>query len=525
MAPAGHNGNNETNIGKSQTMSMKFLDGLSLNEVNINNLNTPIKLWIAKDPILNKRPLTRQLVNATNLTLTNNLLLFGLGVNKDNVSAHIELKPANSALAYLFVHKYGQNPTYTTFDSFKILCPGKDSTPTSHNELIYRIFISPKSINGFKGQLVYGVRELDLNEHNNYCINNLNASISALASNNFTNFTDNFEILSYLSGCYYIDTQTGKWSSSGMEILEDSNTLYTHCLTEHLTEFAGGLVVLPSAIDFNYVFAHASIADNPIIYAAVVVMFGLYALVSVLAFWMDRMDAEKMGITLLEGRNGEEKEKHFYEIVLFTGSKSGAETDSKVEIMLFGDKAESGKIKLEDSSRRCFRNGGIDTFILPSSEYFGLVNYLRIKHDNSGKGSKGSWYLSMVIVKDLQTNEKSYFICEKWLALEKDDGLIDRILPVSMEKDRKSLKYLLKKQARYNLNDGHLWLSVFKRPIQTSFSKLDRTTCCFVLLFISMLFNIIYYDLSSAGSTKDNADSLRLGPFLITKEQVFMFIF
>jgi len=48
------------------------------------------------------------------------------------------------------------------------------------------------------------------------------------------------------------------WSSFGVEILEESNSTHTVCLANHLTDFAGGWVVLPPKIDFAYVWENAS---------------------------------------------------------------------------------------------------------------------------------------------------------------------------------------------------------------------------------------------------------------------------
>jgi hypothetical protein len=55
----------------------------------------------------------------------------------------------------------------------------------------------------------------------------------------------------------------------------------------------------------------------------------------------------------------------------------------------------------------------------------GRLNYLRIWHDNSGDGAWASWFLKYLIVRDLQTMEKSYFINQKWLAVENDDGRVN----------------------------------------------------------------------------------------------------
>src|SRR5258708_4976570 len=61
----------------------------------------------------------------------------------------------------------------------------------------------------------------------------------------------------------------------------------------------------------------------------------------------------------------------------------------------------------------------------------GLLNYCRIWHDNSGKGKYRSWFLSFISVRDIQTGEKFEFICNKWLAVERGDGNVDRLLPVA----------------------------------------------------------------------------------------------
>ena len=54
----------------------------------------------------------------------------------------------------------------------------------------------------------------------------------------------------------------------------------------------------------------------------------------------------------------------------------------------------------------------------------GSLNYIRIWHDNSGQGSSSSWFLKYIIIRDLQTMEKFYFISQRWFAVEKDDGKV-----------------------------------------------------------------------------------------------------
>ena len=144
------------------------------------------------------------------------------------------------------------------------------------------------------------------------------------------------------------------------------------------------------------------------------------------------------------------------------------------------------------------------------------MNYIRIWHNNSGKGKWASWYLKYTLIKDLQTRKKFLFICNKWLAVEEDDGQIERIFGVAGEAQKTEFKYLLTKEATKNLSDGHLWFSIFARPIKSTFTRVERITCCFVLLFISMLMNILYYEIDK----EESHGGITIGPFYITPEQV-----
>jgi polycystin 1L2 len=58
----------------------------------------------------------------------------------------------------------------------------------------------------------------------------------------------------------------------------------------------------------------------------------------------------------------------------------------------------------------------------------GPLNYLRIWHDNTGRNGSASWFLKYIIVRDLQTMTKTHFICQRWFAVEKDDGLVSFLI-------------------------------------------------------------------------------------------------
>jgi len=109
-------------------------------------------------------------------------------------------------------------------------------------------------------------------------------------------------------------------------------------------------------------------------------------------------------------------------------------------------------------------------------------------------------------------------LCQKWLAVEREDGQIDRVFPVAGDVQKKEIKALAEKQAKIKISDGHLWFSIIAKPAHSPFTRFERVTACFTLLFISMLMSIIYY-----GVTTDvEYNGIKIGPVKITAEQVLI---
>jgi hypothetical protein len=94
---------------------------------------------------------------------------------------------------------------------------------------------------------------------------------------------------------------------------------------------------------------------------------------------------------------------------------------------------------------------------------------------------------------------------------------------VANELETQELSYILSKQTYHNISEDHLWFSIFSRPVANKFTRVQRCTCCFVLFFISMFLNIMYYDLSNEASINNSTAGLSLGPFHISAQQVFSF--
>lgn len=71
--------------------------------------------------------------------------------------------------------------------------------------------------------------------------------------------------------------------------------------------------------------------------------------------------------------------------------------------------------------------------------------------------------------------------------------------------------------------DNHLWFSIFAYhvPSATRFTRVQRCTCCFVLLFTSLLMNVFYFDITQVREeNKIDQYGLMIGPFHISREGV-----
>ncbi|CAF3690236.1 unnamed protein product, partial [Adineta steineri] len=483
---------NFPNTNLSRSVSLSFVDQNG-NEISFKaSQNNPIQLIIPRDP--NVIIPSMYLQNMTSINSTNNNLLFNyLYINITSslpISIHFEIHPLDKSLAYLFIYKFDQTPllnsSISIIDGWTIFCP---FNLTSDD--IYRYFIDNQQTSGHQS-LIFGIRELNSTETDNYCSQNSSINILPITDQPF-NFTSNYELRIYTSDCYYLD-ENNIWKSDGLIVGSLTNHYQTECLSTHLTTFAGGFIVLPAPINWSYVFANADFMKNKTVYLTMILTSIIYIILMIYARFKDKKDFEKLGVTPLADNN--KSDQYYYQILVFTGQRTNAGTDSKKNFTAI-------------HKRLIFKS-------------LGLLNYIRIRYDNSGEGSSASWYLKHIIVRDLQTKDKSYFICLKWFAVEKDDKRIERTLPIANEAEKQEFSYVLSKKAYHSVSDGHLWFSIFSRPPSYKFTCVQRCTCCFVLFFISMLINIMYYDLSNEANTSSETHNgaLSIGPFYIAPQQI-----
>ncbi|CAF4173255.1 unnamed protein product, partial [Adineta steineri] len=410
---------NTTYTNLSRLVTFSILDE-NENEISIQtNMSNPIEIIIPRDPSLIIPSMVLQNVTSMNYTPHNQLFDFHyLNITSSlSISIHFEIQPLNISLAYLFIYKFDQLPQLNTsinnIDGWTLFCPLNLT-----NETLYKYFIDNQQTSDHQS-IIYGLRELNSTEMMNTCSN---TSISSLPiTDQRFNFTSNYQLRIYTSGCYYLD-KNNQWKSDGLTVGPLTNHYETQCFSTHLTSFAGGFVILPESINWNYVFANADFMKNKTIYLTVICVSVIYIILIIYARFKDKKDIEKLGVTPLPDNH--RSDQYFYQIIVFTGQRKGAETNSNVHFIIYGDNDETHIRTLADSQRKILQRGGIDSFIMAVPESLGLLNCIRIWHDNTGKGSSSSWFLKYLIIRDLQTMEKFYFISQRWFAVEKDDAKV-----------------------------------------------------------------------------------------------------
>ena len=135
----------------------------------------------------------------------------------------------------------------------------------STNESIYTYFIDNQQTSGHQS-VIFGLRELNSTEIIDFCSNSSSIKSPPITNERF-NFTSNYELRIYTSGCYYLDSNNqlairwinGKFVCSLLfqeercsiiciKVGSLTNHDQTQCYSTHLTTFAGGFSCLPAPI-------------------------------------------------------------------------------------------------------------------------------------------------------------------------------------------------------------------------------------------------------------------------------------
>ncbi|XP_071943837.1 polycystin family receptor for egg jelly-like [Antedon mediterranea] len=332
----------------------------------------------------------------------------------------------------------------------------------------------------------------------------------------------------YTSACYYRTGDT--WNQEGCEVGNKTTVDQTQCfcllippetsyeettpmrrrrstegiedLQSDVATFSGGLAVSFNKIELTV--GLNQLAENPTVFAFMLSCICFYFVVIFWARKEDKRDMIKAGVCPMIDNNP--CDYYNYEVTFFTGVRMGSGTTANVFFILNGEQGQTEIRAVKDKKRLILQRSSIDSFVMAVPRSLGTLVHLRIWHDNSGNAK---WFLSRVLIKDLQTNRSYYFMIDRWFSLEHDDMQIERVIPTAGISEITSFGHLFYSKTRRNLSDAHLWLSVFFRPARSTFTRCQRATCCLSLLFCTMMANILMYQ------TDEDPDAAQSGTFAI----------
>ena len=190
-------------------------------------------------------------------------------------------------------------------------------------------------------------------------------------------------------------------------------------------------------------------------------------------------------------------------------------TSANVAMIVYGEETRSETLRLFDrySNKRLFARASINNFIISLPDNLRSPIMIKIWHDNSGNNP--SWYINQVVIKDLESDEKWYFLCNRWLAVDKDDGELKVDIPLASERDLSKFKYQFSTRVSKSLGDGHIWLSVVTRPPHSPFTRAQRLSCCVCVLLCAMLAGAMFYQFG-----EKQEDTIKFGPLRFSLKQL-----
>ncbi|KAM9408292.1 LOW QUALITY PROTEIN: polycystin-1-like protein 2 [Pholidichthys leucotaenia] len=322
-------------------------------------------------------------------------------------------------------------------------------------------------------------------------------------------------VLSIAAQCKYWSETGSFWSEDGCRVGGPLTTpLVTQCLCNHLI-FGSSFFVMPNLVDVSRTAElFATFLTNPVCGVFFGAIFAAYLLVIVWARRKDIQDSAKVKINSLE--DNDPLAEYRYLLNISTGQAPALLLPSQATITLQGTEGESEPHHLTDSEKPVFERGGVDMFLLTTHFSLGDLQSIRLWHDNSGEHP--AWYVNKVMVQDLQTGQKWHFLCSSWLAVDMAECTLDKVFLVATEMDLKRFSNLFFMKTAKDFRDGHIWFSVISRPPCSTFTRVQRVSCCFSLLLCTMLTSIMFWGIP----TDPSEQTMDLGHIEFTWQQVMI---
>jgi len=198
-----------TNLSRSVSLSMADQNGNPIEIMIPRDPNLVIPTMILQNVTSNDSTPHQQLFNLHYVNLTSSL----------SISIHIEIEPlqTNNNIVYLLIYKFDKipqlNDSTSQIDGWTIL-----------NSSNFNYFLDNQQTRNHHS-FVFGLRELNPSE--------IVTETKPPITNQKFNFTSNYQLRIFASGCYYLD-ENNQWKDDGLRVGPLTNYNQTQCFSTHL---------------------------------------------------------------------------------------------------------------------------------------------------------------------------------------------------------------------------------------------------------------------------------------------------
>ncbi|XP_021356998.1 polycystic kidney disease protein 1-like 2 [Mizuhopecten yessoensis] len=426
----------------------------------------------------------------------------------DYVCIFIDQEDPEKVRQYDVFVRNGEYPTHLTYDQSTYLVADRD----------WMSCIAPQHFSEI-GITYVGLRPIPIPGMGPYQWTPLNGPYLGDSYNISDPTLNPYNLTITTAGCMTWDKTKESWGGNKclMDWYPPKYEVECTCNTEKDLTFGNTFFVPPNTIDFSTAFLKFSPQDQAAVLSLLILILLSYIILMIWARHQDKKDIVKWGVTPLMDNNIDDT--YYYMVTVYTGMRRDAGTTSRIGFVVSGSEADTGIRELYDGVRRDMGTATVNNFLMTTPHPLGEIDYIYIWHDNSGEGSKASWYLNRVDIEDIQDKQKYFFLCGKWLCMDSADDNIDAVLPVCGKENVTTFENMFFMNTKENLAENHIWVSIFFRPTSSHFTRCQRVTCLMVFIMMSMIANAIYF---TPADEFENPSLVRVGPLKFSLQSVYV---
>ncbi|XP_045922035.1 polycystic kidney disease 1 like 1 [Micropterus dolomieu] len=280
--------------------------------------------------------------------------------------------------------------------------------------------------------------------------------------------------------CLSWDDHPGAWTDHGCRTRQADSTTTVNCSCHQLRPLTVVQQQIQSSHDTTNLDPFLSVSSDLTVLAVLVLCVCLYFVGLAVCKRADVVYKANRRVHYLSDNSP--CDPYLYAVTIHTGLCSAACMSAKVYVVLNGEDGVSQTRELKVPRCTLFRRNSQDTFIFSAADSLGPVWGVHIWHDNSGPSP--NLYLKQVEVSEVNRGHVKgrawLFVAQCWLAMNKGDGRVERMLRVCTQ-GMGFAKMLRLKLSDY-LADHHIWISVHSCPCPNSFTRTQRLSMSLLLL-------------------------------------------